>query len=76
MAVGGGDELGAGLGARVGIVAAEWVGLAVAERGVGRGVGLVGGDDEDRANAIARADGLEQVDGALGGRVGSWPPIV
>ena len=57
LAVGGGDDLGAGLGAGVGIVAAERIGLAVGPEPFLVLVALVGGDDDDGADGGRAADG-------------------
>ncbi len=64
LAVGGGDQLGAGFGGGVGVVAAQRVGLAVAPVPFPVFVALVGGDGNDGAHGGSVADGLKDVCGS------------
>jgi hypothetical protein len=64
LAVGGGDDFGARLGARVGVVAAQRVGLAVAPHPFLVLVAFVGGDGDHGADGWGAADGVEDAGGA------------
>ncbi len=64
LAEGGADNLRAGLAARIGVVAAEGIGLAVGPNPFLVLVTLVGGDGDDGADARGAADGVEDLGGA------------
>jgi hypothetical protein len=64
LAEGSADDLGAGLAAGVGIVAAEWIGLAVGPDPLLVLVALVGGDGDDGAHAGGSANGVEHAGSA------------
>jgi len=64
LAVGGGDDLGAGLGAGVGVIAAEGIGFAVAPEPLFVFVTFVSGDGDDGTDGWGAADGIEDAGSA------------